>query len=211
MTAGKLIQYYWDMKARTITRIENVQTGFAALHEKFLHDRMVRIRRLVSRGKKNPQIHKENKMKKFLGFFMVAFFLVVNAGVVCAQTVPSTDLFNFGELLHNLRAGYAVDQHGQKTTIFYAAVYDFHNAAKVSLVTLNIGYEGTLKKPSIFLGVRADNLIPMVWGGDWGKVHVTTAKLPTLEFGPWVSVWPKSNEDIWNLAVRVGVGGALGF
>ena len=137
-------------------------------------------------------------------------FILIAAGVVMASAADTT-LFNFGDFLHNMRAGYGVDQHGQVSTVFYTAVYDFHTTAGISMVTLNVGYEGTLKRPTVMMGVRADNLIPLVWSGEWGQAHVSTAKLPTFECGPWISVWPNDVSNLWNLDVRYGVGAAVGF
>ena len=124
----------------------------------------------------------------------------------------SAPLFNFGDFFHSMRAGYAIDQHGKSTAIWYTAVYDFHNTAGVSMITFNVGYESQLKRPSTMIGLRLDNMVPLLWSGKWGHAHVTTAKLPTLEIlAPWISLWPKSIDNLWNLDIRYGAGLAVGF
>ena len=143
---------------------------------------------------------------------LVGLSYSVGAQVIDGQSPPvSNALFNFGDLLHSMRAGYAVDQHGKKSEVYYTAVYDFHNTAGVSFTTFNIGYEGIGKHPILMTGVRLDNILPLIWSGDWGKKHVSTAKLPTFEFGPFVSIWPINSDNLWKMNFKYGIAGAIGF
>jgi len=130
---------------------------------------------------------------------------------VMAAPSAAASLLNFGEFFSSVRAGYVINQHGEKSEIFYTPVQVFHNRAGVEFVSINAGYESEPKRPALSLGVRADNIIPLIWGGEWGKAHVTTAKLPTLEFGPYVSTWPKGDGNLWHLDFWYGLSVAVGF
>ena len=156
------------------------------------------------------------KIDRLKLFVILAIFImasgVTQAQVIEGQSPPvASSLFNFGDFLHSMRAGYAVDQHGKKSEVYYTAVYDFHNSNGVSFATFNVGYEGIAKHPILMTGIRLDNILPLVWSGEWGKKHVSTAKLPTFEFGPFISVWPISNENLWKMNFKYGIGGAVGF
>lgn len=138
--------------------------------------------------------------------------LLIGMGRVEAQEVArDTSLFNFGDFFQSIRAGYGIDQKGQKSDIYYTAFQRYHNKVGVDFLTLNIGYNGAEQHPVFMTGIRLDNIIPLIWGGSWGKAHVTTAKLPTFEFGPFVSAWPKSSADMWHLEIKYGLGIAIGF
>lgn len=104
-----------------------------------------------------------------------------------------------------------MNQHGQRSEIFYTAVQRFHNKAGMDFLSLNVGYETALKRPAVTAGLRLDNILPLTWSGEWGRDHVTTAKLPTFEFGPYVSAWPKSADNLWQLDVFYGISLAVGF
>lgn len=154
----------------------------------------------------------------------LAVFFLVGTGCAMAATISSpiafaveeapaasSSLFNFGDFFQAARAGYAIDQHGKLTDVYYAGFQSYHNKAGVDFVTLNIGYEGATKRPAFITGARLDNIIPLIWGGSWGKAHVTTAKLPTIEFSTFISVWPKSMDNLWDLDARYGLALAIGF
>ena len=136
---------------------------------------------------------------------------ILVAILLMAAAPAKAELLNFGEFFSAVRAGYVINQHGEKSEIFYAPVQVFHSRAGVEFVSINAGYENTAKRPALSLGVRADNIIPMIWGGTWGKAHVTTANLPTLEFGPYVSTWPKGDGNLWHLDFWYGLSVAVGF
>lgn len=137
--------------------------------------------------------------------------ILILALMMVGTSANAANLLNFGEFFSSVRAGYVINQHGEKSEIFYTPVQVFHSRSGVEYVSINAGYENTAKRPAISMGVRADNLIPLIWGGDWGKAHVTTAKLPTLEFGPYVSTWPKGDGNLWHLDFWYGVSFAVGF
>jgi hypothetical protein len=138
---------------------------------------------------------------------VIAAAVFLAAGTAKAET----SLFNFGEFFKAARVGYSINQHGERSEIYYTALQTFHSKAGVEFVTLNIGYEGAAKRPAVSTGIRLDNLIPMVWGSDWGKAHVTTAQMPTFEFGPYISAWPKDPKSMWHLDVWYGLSLAIGF
>ena len=159
-------------------------------------------------------------MKKLILTTAALFLIGAMAGLSRAQEIVpvytpvpavNSSLFNFGDFFHSLRAGYGIDQHGQKADIYYTAFQRYHNKSGVDFLTLNIGYNGVEKHPMFMTGIRLDNIVPLIWGGTWGKAHVTTASLPTFEFGPFISVWPKSMDNVWRLDMKYGVGLAIGF
>lgn len=143
-------------------------------------------------------------MKKFL---IVAIILAGFSARVCAEPI------DFGDFLAKARAGYAVNQHQVCSPIVYASVQQFHkaDAAKTELGNFSFGYDTKSKDGLFMLGVRADNFIPMIWAGDWGKKHVTTANLPAIEFGPYASLWPYGDEGRIKFRFNYGVAIAVGF
>jgi len=147
-------------------------------------------------------------MKKGLMMIALGLALIVTGAVAARAESP---LFNFGEFFKAARVGYVVNQHGVRSEIYYTALQTFHSKDGVEFVTLNIGYEGAAKRPAFSTGIRLDNLIPMVWGSDWGKAHVSTAQMPTFEFGPYISAWPKDSSNMWKLDVWYGLSMAIGF
>jgi len=142
-------------------------------------------------------------MKKLLLALALSFPVAVQA--------QTTSLFNWGDMIHQLRVGYAVNQHGEKGAVYYTSIITLHNSNAVDLVSLNAGYEGLTKHPTIAIGLRFDNMIPLLFNSDWGAKHISVAKLPTFEAGPFISVWPKDDSDFWNLKVNYGITAALGF
>jgi hypothetical protein len=134
------------------------------------------------------------------------------AGAVRGQEItPKTDLLNFGSLFSSMRAGYALNQHLEKSDIFYTPIKSFTNSAGLELANINIGYNGAKKRPLLALGLRMDNIDALLWSGAWGKVHVRTAKLPTLEFGPFLSLWPIKVQDGYKIELSYGVAADVGF
>lgn len=131
--------------------------------------------------------------------------------VVIPVKAADTSLFNWGDAIHQLRVGYAINQYGEKGEVYYTSVITIHNGNAIDLFSLNAGYEGINKHPTIMIGMRFDNMIPLLFNGEWGKKHVSTAKLPTFECGPFVSVWPKDDDNFWDMSVNYGVGAAIGF
>lgn len=128
-----------------------------------------------------------------------------------APVVQTTSLFDFGDFFANVRGGYAINQHQQLSTVFYTPWKVFHTKEKLPLASINLGYDGLQKRPLVAVGLRADNLDSLLWNGKWGKEHVTTAKLPSLEFGPFVSVWPVKTDKGYKLDVSYGAALAIGF
>ena len=143
-------------------------------------------------------------MKKYIVSMALCFLPVMAA----AQTAP---LLNWGDFFHSVRAGYGIDQHGQKTTVFYTPVLTYHTTAGIDLISFNIGYEGTQKRPTTMLGVRFDNLMPLFFSNTWGQTHIKSASLPSFECGPFISAWPENPDNLWQLTIRYGLGAAVGF
>lgn len=188
--------YVWHMTSRLWERaFDRIGDGpvnsIKKAHQDFLDKR--------SKGKKGT-------MKKILCFIML-----LTSSVQAQITEPESKLFNFGNFFDSVRVGYAIDQHGDKSSVFYTSILTYHTESNIDLVSFNIGYEGVLKRPTTMIGIRLDNIIPLTVNGNWGKKHITTAKLPTFEFGPFVSFWPKDSSDLWILTVRYGLGAAIGF
>lgn len=144
----------------------------------------------------------EHKMKKII--------LVLGLVFMAGQMKAADTLFDFGGFFSAVRAGYAINQHLEKSAIFYTAVQSYHQG-DVELVNLDAGYEVLNKRPLLALSARFDNIIPRLWGSDWGKAHITTAKLPTIEFGPFLSGWPIKTANGYKIDVAYGVAVAIGF
>lgn len=126
-------------------------------------------------------------------------------------TDSKTSLFDFGDFFANVRGGYAMNQHMELSTVFYTPWKVFHTADDLTLASINLGYDGLQKRPLVAIGLRADNIDSLLWNGKWGKAHVTTAKLPSLEFGPFVSLWPVKTANGYKLDVSYGAALAIGF
>lgn len=132
-------------------------------------------------------------------------FLFLSGRAVCVET-----LFDFGSFFSSARAGYAINQHLEKSAIFYTAIQSYHQG-DIEIVNLNVGYETLNKRPLLSLSARFDNIIPRLWGSDWGKAHISTAQLPTIEFGPYLSGWPVKTLNGYKIDVAYGVALAVGF
>ena len=119
-------------------------------------------------------------------------------------------MLDFSGFFAKARAGFAVNNHMEKSTVVYASVIELHDSAGLELVNFNAVYNATDKRVFPALGLRADNLITKLWSGPWGKAHVTTAALPAIEFGPYVAAWPLSDKGRikvdWSYGVVLGVG-----
>ncbi len=142
---------------------------------------------------------------------MKKIILFVALAMVAGPAKAESSLFNFGDFFHSIHAGNGRGQHGQKSDVFYTAIITVHNGNAVDLLSFNIGYEGILKRPTLMTGIRMDSIVPLLFNNEWGKKHVTTAKLPTFEFGPFLSAWPNGDGNLWHLTVRYGIGAAIGF
>jgi len=187
----------------------SIKPSVKSVFEKHIRNRLVRSRRVVSDDPENVKMVQRlqgEKMKKLIMFFIIL------AG--CA-TVPvkaaDTSLFNFGDFFGSMRAGYAINQHLEKSTVLYTPFKSFHNTAGLELLNINIGYDGLQKRPLVAAGLRMDNIDGIVWGGAWGKAHVTTAKLPSFEFGPYISGWPIKTDNGYKMSFFYGVAAAIGF
>lgn len=139
---------------------------------------------------------------------IAAVVIVMGLGVASAE---ESAMLDFSSFFTKARAGISINQHMEKSTIIYSAVERLHTTAGVELANLNAGYDLTSKHPTMAIGVRADNIIPMIWSGPWGKAHITTASLPALEFGPYCSAWPRNNGGKFALDFWYGVTLAVGF
>ncbi len=144
-------------------------------------------------------------MKKVL----IAMFAV--SALSCPSMAADSSLFNAGDFLSGTRAGYAINQHLERSAVFYKPFKSFRTTAGLELVNLNAGYDGLQKRPLLALGLRLDNLDSLLWSGTWGRKHVVTAKLPTFEFGPYASVWPIKTSKGYAVSFFYGVAGAIGF
>lgn len=170
------LSYLWDSTTKRIIKLhEFTKNPWERIWEKYLYPQ----------GKKYRK-NKGGNVKKLL--------LILVMGIVSVAKAESPiegALFNFGDFFAKARVGYSVDQHLDKSTVLYASVQRFHDLSGVELLNVNAGYDPTNKHPLVLLGSRFDNIVPKIWGGEWGKGHVTTADLPAIEFGPYASVWPK--------------------
>lgn len=159
---------------------------------------------------KRTIIHTRSGKKEYIDALKLFGVLAI---ILCVGPLKAADtsLFNWGELIHQLRAGYAVNQHGEKGPVYYTNIITVHNGNAVDLLSLNAGYEGSTKHPTIAIGMRFDNMIPLFFNNAWGEKHISVSKLPTFECGPFVSAWPKTGDNFWDMAVNYGVIAALGF
>ena len=142
---------------------------------------------------------------------MKRLIIAVAVMAVCAGVARADSMLNYGDFFAKARAGYSVNQHMEKSTVIYSAVERLHTTAGLELASVNAGYDLTSKHPLCSMGVRADNLIPLIWGGSWGQAHISTAILPAVEFGPYVSMWPKNNGGKFAMDFWYGAIIAIGF
>jgi hypothetical protein len=138
---------------------------------------------------------------------IIAALLVLGG---CQFAHAADTLFDFGGLFSSARAGYAINQDLEKSEIFYTAIQSYHQG-DIELINLDAGYEALNKCPLLALNVRLDNIIPRLWGSDWGKAHISTAKLPTIEFGPFLSGWPIRTTNGYRIEMSYGISVAIGF
>lgn len=138
--------------------------------------------------------------------------LVLIALPACAQEAEQKPMLDFSAFFRNARLGYAVNQHMERNTVIYAPFKRYSPINDVELLNCNIGYDLRDKHPVVMLGIRLDNADKLLWNSDWSKKHITSATIPTIEFGPYASAWPRKIEagkvavDFW-----YGVIGAIGF
>ena len=137
--------------------------------------------------------------------------LMALALVMCAGVAKADGMLDFSSFFTHARAGYSVNQHMVKSTVIYSAVQRLHTVAGLELASVNAGYDMTSKHPILATGIRADNLIPLIWGGEWGKAHITTASLPAIEFGPYLSGWPRNDGGKVKVDFWYGIVAAVGF
>lgn len=121
------------------------------------------------------------------------------------------DPLNFADFFTKTRLAYSVDQHYSRSTVLYSAYKRFHTVDGVEYANLNVGYDTTNKHPVLGVGLRADNLDSMLWGGPWGRAHVTSAKMPAVEAGPYFSFWPTVKDGKVHLDFWYGLMAAIGF
>lgn len=155
----------------------------------------------------------EKKCMRRVAMFalLLATLCVLSIRACMAQEVPAKPLFDFGTFFHSIRVGYGINQYGVKSSIFYTPLITLHNGNAIDLVSFNIGYEGDLKRPTTLIGFRFDNAVPLLFKNDWGKKHVSLSSLPSFECGPFISVWPKGDGNLWHLDITYGFGLAVGF
>jgi hypothetical protein len=154
------------------------------------------------------KLHKKETMK-----LIIAGIIAVFIGIVLALSAMAADtsLFNWGDLFSNMRGGYAINQHLQRSTVFYTPFKSFHRSDGLELASINVGYDGLQRRPLVAAGLRLDNLDSLLWAGPWGKAHVTTAKLPSFEFGPYISAWPMKTTNGYKIDMYYGFVAAMGF
>jgi hypothetical protein len=149
------------------------------------------------------------KVVKAAIFTLLLAFICVPA---YAQEAEQKPMLDFSAFFRNARLGYSVNQHMERNTVLYAPFKRYSPVNDVELLNCNIGYDMAEKHPIIMLGVRLDNADKLLWNSDWSKKHITSATIPTIEFGPYASAWPrkiaagKVAVDFW-----YGVIGAIGF
>lgn len=138
--------------------------------------------------------------------------IIIACLMLCsAPVMAESPMLDFSSFFAKARAGISVNQHMEKSTIIYSAVERLHTTAGIELMNLNAGYDLTSKHPVLAFGIRADNLIPMLWDGEWGRAHVSTAALPAIEFGPYLAAWPRNADGKVKLDFWYGIVAAVGF
>ena len=143
-------------------------------------------------------------MKKIL--IATAFLFIISP--VCRA---DSGLSDFGAFFAKARAGYSVNQHLEKSSVVYSSFERFHSLTGVEYFNMNFGYDMTNKHPLLMIGLRADNVAPLLWNGEWGRTHVDTANLPAIEFGPYASTWPYVKNGKVKADFFYGLIGAIGF
>jgi len=154
-------------------------------------------------------------MNKKLLMIFTALTLLLSSRIPATAQEPLAG-FDFEKVLKTTRAGFFVNQHMDRFASAYIPIKTFHKN-NVEYLSLGAGYIknvdiGDKDSPLLQLGFRLDNLMNLIDKTDWGKKHIVSAKLPTLEFGPALTTWfEKKNNGNWTIKIYYGVNIAIGF
>jgi len=142
---------------------------------------------------------------------MLALLILIGiSSLVVAEDKPIFDLSAFAQ---QLRIGKAINQFGIESTIFYMPIRTITFNSGVDYININGGYETNPVKnrPLAQIGLRLDNIVGIGDNSSWGKIHVKGIKLPYIEFGPYVSGWPRKEGTKWKLDSFYGLALAIGY
>jgi len=144
---------------------------------------------------------------------------IIENKIVVEESNPMID---FKKLIKNTRTGFFINQHMDRLIGIYTSIQRFYfNDAKkfedkTEIANINLGYMkredvGDKDSPMLSTSARLDSLIRKAWQGRWGRAHVRTANLPTLEFSLYGTLWLEKVDGKLRVDGYYGFGLAFGF
>ena len=101
------------------------------------------------------------------------------------------ETFDLSSFLQQLRPAYVFDQHHQNLEAVYEPLVDFHTASGLSMVQIDLGavIDPVTNIGGMMVAVPFNtiSLADRIFTNTWIKNHVSIAKLPNLELGPYGS------------------------
>lgn len=151
-------------------------------------------------------------MKKIL---MLVVCCCMLWSVAKAQTITTPfDGADFTAVLSELRANWMVTTEKNTYAGGHMPIISYRPTGLYTLVNLNAGVswatKGGVRSFAPSLTLRVDGVLDLIAGYEWSKKHLTMARLPAIEIGPFISCMDFDDRPEYGIvfAVRTGLGGS---